>query len=211
MLQCYILDYKGAWDEHLPLVEFAYNNRYQESLRMTTFKALPRRSLTCAAIFFHIGENVVTTYMMDLKAFCHRETSHVYPRNMGDTKFQIVAERLQALCLRGSDTTVVVLDELGKEIGSHQLADLVGDAGGTGSSKIAFCIGGPYGLGPLVRNRADITIRLSLLVLNHQIALLVLLEQLYRALEIISPQEIFMVLRYFLSIGLTSSLTSVSY
>ena len=28
------------WEEYLPLVEFSYNNRYHESLRMSLFKAL---------------------------------------------------------------------------------------------------------------------------------------------------------------------------
>ena len=32
MLRIYVLDLKGHWDEHLPLVEFAYNNNYQASM-----------------------------------------------------------------------------------------------------------------------------------------------------------------------------------
>ena len=32
MLRTCVLDYKGRWGEHLPLVEFAYNNSYQESI-----------------------------------------------------------------------------------------------------------------------------------------------------------------------------------
>ena len=31
MLQACVLDLKGSWEEHLPLVEFAYNNSYQVS------------------------------------------------------------------------------------------------------------------------------------------------------------------------------------
>ncbi|CAL5025559.1 unnamed protein product [Urochloa decumbens] len=58
-----------------------------------------------------------------------------------------------------------------------------------GSSRLTFCIGGPYGLGVQVRKRADATIRLSSLVLNHQVALVVLMEQLYRAWTIIKGQK----------------------
>ncbi|PKA63931.1 Putative RNA methyltransferase [Apostasia shenzhenica] len=75
---------------------------------------------------------------------------------------------------------VVVLNEHGADIMSNDMADLIGDAGRRGSSRLVFCIGGPYGHGPLLHKRADLTIRLSSMVLNHQIALLVLLEQLYR-------------------------------
>lgn len=49
-----------------------------------------------------------------------------------------------------------------------------------GASRISFCIGGAYGHGTQVKKRANVTIRLSSMVLNHQIALVVLMEQLYR-------------------------------
>ena len=32
MLRACLLDFKGSWEEHLPLVEFAYNNSYQSSI-----------------------------------------------------------------------------------------------------------------------------------------------------------------------------------
>ena len=32
MLQACVLDFKGSWEEHFPLVEFAYNNSYQASI-----------------------------------------------------------------------------------------------------------------------------------------------------------------------------------
>ena len=32
MLQACVLNLKGSWEEHLPLVEFAYNNSYQVSI-----------------------------------------------------------------------------------------------------------------------------------------------------------------------------------
>ena len=45
-----VLDLKGSWEEHLLLMEFAYNNSYQASIQMTPYKALygrPCRSLIC--------------------------------------------------------------------------------------------------------------------------------------------------------------------
>ena len=50
MLRCCILDFGGNWDDHLPLVEFTYNNSYQASIDMVPYKALygrPCRSLIC--------------------------------------------------------------------------------------------------------------------------------------------------------------------
>ena len=49
-----------------------------------------------------------------------------------------------------------------------------------GASRLLFCVGGPYGHGRQLRQRANLSMKLSSLVLNHQIALVVLMEQLYR-------------------------------
>jgi transposase InsO family protein len=40
MLRCCVLNYSDSWDECLPLVEFSYNNSYQESIKMAPFEAL---------------------------------------------------------------------------------------------------------------------------------------------------------------------------
>jgi hypothetical protein len=40
MLRACLLNYQDKWDKCLPLAELSYNNSYQESLRMTLFKAL---------------------------------------------------------------------------------------------------------------------------------------------------------------------------
>jgi hypothetical protein len=40
MLRVCVLAYSIKWDECLPLVEFSYNNSYQESIKMTPFEAL---------------------------------------------------------------------------------------------------------------------------------------------------------------------------
>nr|GEW94322.1 putative reverse transcriptase domain-containing protein [Tanacetum cinerariifolium] len=40
MLRTCVLDFKGSWDVHLPLVEFSYNNSYHSSVWYTPFKAL---------------------------------------------------------------------------------------------------------------------------------------------------------------------------
>ena len=39
MLRACVLDHRGSWEEHLPLVEFAYNNSYQASIQMAPYEA----------------------------------------------------------------------------------------------------------------------------------------------------------------------------
>ncbi|XP_039040400.1 putative RNA methyltransferase At5g10620 [Hibiscus syriacus] len=57
-----------------------------------------------------------------------------------------------------------------------------------GASRLSFCIGGPYGHGQQVRKHANVSIKLSSMVLNHQIALVVLMEQLFRSWTILKGQ-----------------------
>ena len=40
MLRACSLDFKRSWDDHLPLVEFTYNNSYHSSIGMTSYEAL---------------------------------------------------------------------------------------------------------------------------------------------------------------------------
>ena len=50
MLRACVLDLKGSWEEHLPIVEFAYNNSYHVSIQMAPYEALygrPCRSPIC--------------------------------------------------------------------------------------------------------------------------------------------------------------------
>ncbi|RVW85779.1 Transposon Ty3-G Gag-Pol polyprotein [Vitis vinifera] len=50
MLRACVMDFKGNWVEHLPLIEFAYNNSFQSSIGMAPYEALygrPCRSPMC--------------------------------------------------------------------------------------------------------------------------------------------------------------------
>lgn len=74
---------------------------------------------------------------------------------------------------------VILLCERGKQISSEGLAELIASAGDDGVP-LVFCIGGPFGHGLAIQARANQSICLSKLVLNHSVAYVVLLEQLYR-------------------------------
>ena len=60
MLRACVLDLKGSWEEHLPLVEFVYNNSYQESIQMAPYEALYRRSCRSPVCCTEIGESSIT-------------------------------------------------------------------------------------------------------------------------------------------------------
>ena len=60
MLRACILDHKGSWEEHLPLVEFAYNNSYQASIQMAPYEALYGRSCRSPLCWTEVGESSIT-------------------------------------------------------------------------------------------------------------------------------------------------------
>ena len=60
MLRACILDHKGSWEEHLPLVEFAYNNSYQASIQMAPYEALYGRPCRSPLCWTEVGESSIT-------------------------------------------------------------------------------------------------------------------------------------------------------
>ncbi|KAL5699514.1 23S rRNA (pseudouridine(1915)-N(3))-methyltransferase [Ranunculus cassubicifolius] len=134
---------------------------------------------------------LVQEYTEKLKVYCNVNDIQIRsnPKNTSNVNAQIEGEDGAVMQHIRSDDWVVMLDENGLDIGSIEMAELLGDAGNTGSSALTFCIGGPYGHGKQLRERANVTIKLSSMVLNHQIALVVLMEQLYRAWTILKGQK----------------------
>ena len=60
MLRACVLDHKGSWDEHFPLVEFAYNNSYRASIQMPPYEALYGRPCRSPLCWTEVGESSIT-------------------------------------------------------------------------------------------------------------------------------------------------------
>ncbi len=76
---------------------------------------------------------------------------------------------------------VVALDERGADCTSEELADRLRAWEEEGRREIVFVVGGHRGLSPAVLARADWRLALSRFTFTHEMARLLLLEQLYRA------------------------------
>jgi 23S rRNA (pseudouridine1915-N3)-methyltransferase len=86
--------------------------------------------------------------------------------------------RIEAACPKGA--RIVVLDERGERLTTQQLSVRL-KAWMHDGRDVALLIGGPDGLDPALRDRADERIRLSDLTLPHAMVRVLLAEQLYRA------------------------------
>jgi 23S rRNA (pseudouridine1915-N3)-methyltransferase len=80
---------------------------------------------------------------------------------------------------------LVSLDERGEEFTSHEFAAYVNKLLESGVREMTFVIGGALGLDEQVAARARKSVAMSRWTLTHEMARLVLLEQLYRAFTII--------------------------
>ena len=61
MLRAFVLNHKGSWEEHLPLVEFAHNNSYQASIQMAPYEALYGRPCRSPICWTEVGESSITS------------------------------------------------------------------------------------------------------------------------------------------------------
>ena len=85
----------------------------------------------------------------------------------------------------GSKPTLVLMDSRGKEFSSEQFARFLGDYQDRNPLPLVFAIGGADGWSAEVRAAAQQTISLGKMTLAHELARVVLLEQVYRAFAIL--------------------------
>lgn len=82
------------------------------------------------------------------------------------------------------DSFLIVLDVAGVELTSEQLAEKISALTLRGVSEITFLIGGAFGLSDEVRKAANFRLSLSKMTFTHQMARLIIVEQIYRAFKI---------------------------
>ncbi|XP_019240651.1 PREDICTED: uncharacterized protein LOC109220646 [Nicotiana attenuata] len=56
MLRAYVLDFKGNWEDPLPLIEFAYNNTYHAGIQIAPYEALYGWKCMSPIGWFKVGE-----------------------------------------------------------------------------------------------------------------------------------------------------------
>jgi len=84
-------------------------------------------------------------------------------------------------CCRGK---IIAMCIEGKERSSEEFAELLHETALAGDSTVSFVIGSSFGLSDEVKKRADLRFSMSKMTFTHQIARVLLMEQLYRAFQI---------------------------
>ncbi len=82
----------------------------------------------------------------------------------------------------------LLLDERGRNMNSRDFAAFLQRMMTSGQQRLVFFCGGPFGYDPSLRETADHLISLSPMTFPHELARLLLFEQLYRAMTIIKNE-----------------------
>ncbi len=93
-------------------------------------------------------------------------------------------EGQKVLSLVPRDSWLCVLDVAGAELTSEDFAKKIAELTLSGVSDLTFAIGGAFGLSAELRRAAAYRLSLSQMTFTHQMARLILVEQIYRAFKI---------------------------
>ena len=134
--------------------------------------------------------DAISEYSKRLSAFCKFNIIELNEEktynNPNDTQIEAIlnAEGKRILSKISDSAYVVAMCIEGKIISSPELADKINDVSLSGKSTVDFIIGGSWGLSADVKSRADFKLSMSRMTFPHQMARVVLCEQIYRAFEI---------------------------
>lgn len=137
--------------------------------------------------------DAIAEYSKRLTSFCKfsiTELSEEKIRSNTPNQSQIEevlsAEGKRILQKVGSGDYVVAMCIEGRMMSSEELSKAIDSVSISGKSTVDFIIGGSYGLSNEVKGRSDLKLSMSKMTFPHQMARVILSEQIYRAFEISS-------------------------
>lgn len=105
----------------------------------------------------------------------------------GDASYKVQKEETEILKKITDKDFLVVLDEKGRSLNTRGLASKIEEVQrAENHKKIIFLIGGPYGLSDKLKERAHLKVCLSALTFNSEVAIVVLIEQMYRIFTVMT-------------------------
>lgn len=130
-------------------------------------------------------------YGKRLGAFCRFTIEEVEESRLPDKPSQAqIAVALekegQRLLQRAQEAQIIALCIEGKELSSTALSEYMQREAVNGCGKLAFIIGGSWGLSQQVKQAAALRLSMSPMTFPHQLARVMLCEQVYRAFQIAS-------------------------
>jgi 23S rRNA (pseudouridine1915-N3)-methyltransferase len=100
---------------------------------------------------------------------------------------EVAAEAALLALIEKSKTSpfLILLDSRGKQVSSEELASFLEKHQSQGTQQLLFAVGGADGFSSEIRKRAQLELSLGKMTFPHELARVILLEQLYRAFTIL--------------------------
>lgn len=143
--------------------------------------------LTCATASESWSEEASELYQKKISPFIPFEVKElkVKKSSRDDREHRIQTDSDQILNEIKPDDYVIVFDERGEQFDSRKFSHKIGQILNSGKKRTLFVIGGAYGVDQRVRDRAQLKVSFSKMVMNHLVAQTVAMEQIYRAFTIL--------------------------
>ncbi|MEW5693850.1 MAG: 23S rRNA (pseudouridine(1915)-N(3))-methyltransferase RlmH [Candidatus Hydrogenedentota bacterium] len=127
---------------------------------------------------------VIEMYLNRINRFIKITQFEIPAMNYKDIN-QTIKKESEMLIEKSKDMFRILLDSNGKKIDTESFVRILNKIFFTGSKRVCFIIGGPYGVSDYLKSLVDLTISLSCLNLPYLLARTILFEQIYRSLTII--------------------------
>lgn len=132
----------------------------------------------------------VKEYEKRLSTMCRLETEQLEPVKLPsepseaeiDAALKKEAEMIKSAMLKNAFTISMCIE--GKQLSSEKLADKLNEIALSGRSALNIIIGSSFGLSPEIKALSDFKLSMSAMTFPHQLARVMLLEQIYRAYSI---------------------------
>lgn len=135
--------------------------------------------------------DAINEYAKRLSAFCKFQIVELAEEkirsnipNISQIEEVIESEGKRIMQKINSGDYVIAMCIEGKMLSSEELSKTLEGVQINGKSTVDFIIGGSYGLSQAIKSRADLRLSMSKMTFPHQMARMILSEQIYRAFEI---------------------------
>lgn len=130
-------------------------------------------------------------YEKRLSRYCRLQITELEPaalsQNPSEKEIAAALEKEGAELLKRAKGYCIAMCIEGKQLTSPGLAEKLEQAAqGGDSGAVTFLIGSSYGLAPAVKQRAQLRLSMSAMTFPHQLARVMLLEQIYRGYQILA-------------------------
>ncbi len=133
----------------------------------------------------------IDMYLKRIKHYTAIEMDFIKPEKIAKLSESEILEREKIKLEKKLSPTeyTIVMDKGGKQFSSTEFANWIQNQQNNGRQSVTIIIGGPHGLAPEIVSKAEQKVSFSKMTFPHELAAVMLLEQIYRAHTILRGEK----------------------